>query len=131
MLSIVDKLVESLKVVFNFRGGDKKQDSPSIQAGGSVKAGGPIIVGNQSSIQVHKSIPDLSRVEKKVINFLYAKYKKDGVNYPVDVIEIFKSVGIQDGQYVGTLNTSTYVKSDGSHLRLTDDGIRLMDNLSK
>ena len=60
---------------------------------------------------------------------MYKNYKNSGSNH-LKLEKVHKELEIKAGQYVGTLNSSKYVKLDGDEYYIKDDGIRYIENLS-
>lgn len=92
--------------------------------------------------------PDISKLEKELkklgtfnmpadlelraMEQLHERYRKNGKVECVRATEIFKLLGIPDGNNVSILNNSRFLSLalDGTHecFKLTPDGIRYMDN---
>jgi len=71
---------------------------------------------------------ELSDTEKNVLMYLYDRYKDGKKNLPQKIITVYKSLGIKNGEYVGTVANSRYIETRGEDFLLTNDGIRLMDS---
>ncbi len=71
---------------------------------------------------------ELSDLEKHVLVYLYEHYKLQNKNSLKKIVTIYKSLGIKDGEYVGTVANSKYIETRGENILLTNDGIRLMDS---
>lgn len=73
-----------------------------------------------------------SNLEKRVLQILYSEYKRTGQRNKRKATEIFKELGIKDGQDVSTLNDSKFmsIELDGTHqcFVITSEGVRYMDN---
>ncbi len=96
---------------------------------------GDIIINNKkykllfaNNISSKDPKENLSKLENKILLYLYKNYKTENKNLPLKITEVYKIFGIKDGEYAGTINSSRYIKTEGEYFLLTDDGIRLMDS---
>lgn len=69
----------------------------------------------------------LSDLEKRIMLHLYEEYERTKINPRRRILDAYRALGIKEGSYVGTLNSSRYIQTTGEELQLTDEGIRLMD----
>lgn len=69
----------------------------------------------------------ISDLEKKIMLHLYEVYDRTKSNPRWKILDAYRDLGIKEGNYVGILNNSKYIKTDGEYFQLTDEGIRLMD----
>lgn len=127
-LSIFDNLVKKLQLSFSLLNRNNlssnvvnlKDSSKNIlqQAGGNINI-------------VNATDERLSNEEYKIIHALYQRFI-DNNRQPVrwKVADAHQEVGIVAGQYVGTINSSPYIRLDGNEYMLTNEGMRYMDNQS-
>lgn len=87
-----------------------------------------LLFANEIS-QVNDKDPSvvISDLEKKVMLYLYEIYKRTKSNSRWKILDAYRELGIKDGNYLGVLNNSKYIKTTGEEFQLTDEGIRLMD----
>lgn len=128
MIFHLDKIIETLKVKFDFKFLNREA-SPSKEAKVSKsEVHGSVVGGDVNFTSTENSI--LSRQEKMVLKILDRQYKV--TNYPrYPISETHFELGIANGQYVGTLNDSEFLRIDGENYVMTNKGIRYMDNLSE
>ncbi len=69
----------------------------------------------------------ISDLEKKIMLHLYEVYDRIKSNPRWKILDAYRDLGIKEDNYVGMLNNSKYIKTDGEYFQLTDEGIRLMD----
>lgn len=122
-MSFIEKIVEKLTVKFSFL--NRSNSSSSTQKISDSHTGH--IVGRDINI-LESSVNKPSDLEKMALKVLYKEYKNSGSNH-LRVEKLHEELEIKDGQYVGTLSNSKYIKLDSEYY-ITDEGIRYMDNLS-
>lgn len=122
-MNIFEKLFGELKIKFSFL---NRRNSPSSKASlkkssaGNV-AGRDINIGNESN-------EDISEPERKILHKLYLKYKETGQRPRLDLQTLHNEIGISEGDYIGPVNNSKFLKIDGSDYVIKDAGIRFMDS---
>lgn len=72
---------------------------------------------------------NISKLEARVIEVLYTDLKITGQRKNWPTINLFKKIGIKDGDYIGTLNNSKFINLLQDNFQISDEGIRFMDNL--
>lgn len=126
VVSIIGKIIEKVKIRFSFlnrnNSSEVKQKIVDSQTGN--------IVGRDLNINNQTTGIKLSNIEKQVLKLLYLEYKS-GKSTRLKILDVHTELEIKDGQYVGMLNNSRYIKTDTEDYILNDDGIRYMDNLSQ
>jgi hypothetical protein len=70
---------------------------------------------------------NISDLEKRILKKLYEEYKKIGKLFKWKISDACAELNISNGDYVGVLNNSKYIKLEGDDLLITDEGIRHMD----
>lgn len=125
---------ESVKFSIKARGIEGRPLEFSILKNIAKDISGYIIINNkqyQLLFANHISSKDvkeeLSDLEKHILVYLYEHYKVSKKNLPQNILEVHKNLSIGEGEYMGIINDSKYVKTTVSEYTLTDDGIRLLD----
>ncbi|PIT88273.1 MAG: hypothetical protein COU29_03330 [Candidatus Magasanikbacteria bacterium CG10_big_fil_rev_8_21_14_0_10_36_32] len=81
-----------------------------------------------SQINEKDSLTLLSDLEKRIMIHLYEIYTKTKMNSKWKISEAKQTLDIKEGEYMGTLNSSRYIRIIDDEFRLTNDGIRFMDS---
>jgi hypothetical protein len=108
----------------------KKENSPNHKANiKSASIGNDVVVGDQYNF-LAKEYP-VSDLEKKILKVLYNFHKNNsGASAKIKIVDVYKQLEIENGQWVGVLNDSHYLSVDGEYFSLTTDGLRYMDSMS-
>lgn len=72
---------------------------------------------------------DISKLEIAVLEVLYQNFQTTGQRKSWPTIEIFKKLGIKNGDYIGVLNNSKFINLVQDNFQISDEGIRFMDSL--
>lgn len=124
-MSIIDKIIEKFNLNFRFL---NRKNSPSNKA--SFKNSNRNTV-QQASRDINIGVErneDVSESELKILRKLYSHYRETGMRSRLDINKLNKELGISDGHYVGTINTSKFIEIDGNDYTIKDTGIRSMDS---
>lgn len=128
--NLLEKIAEKLSFGLSFSG---KKNSPTIKNRAEVNN------STVGSIQQAQNINNdmrsfagsevhVSDLEIKILKELYSTYR-ESKKYPrLPLREIHKKLGISEGDYVGTVNDSKFLKIDGNDYVITEAGIRFMDS---
>ena len=122
-MNFIEKIVEKLMFKINFL---NRSNSPSNKQKISRSFTGHIAGRDINILEPGVKPSDL---EKMALKVLYREYKNNGSNH-LRIEKVHKELEIKNGQYVGTLSNSKYIKLDGDEYYIIDEGIRYMDNLS-
>ncbi len=124
---LLEKIAEKFNLKFDFSGERrrvKNQNKLRNSTVGTIQQADRINNEVKNFAGLEDNISDL---EIKILRKLYAKYKKG--EYPsLDLRKMNEELGISDGQYVGPLNNSKFLKIEGNNYIIEDAGIRFMDS---
>jgi len=129
-INILEKIAEKLSVAFKFSG---KRNSPTTRnradvtnsTVGSIQQAQNI---NNDMRSFAGSEAHVSDLEIKILKELYLVYR-GSKRYPrLPLREIHEKLGVSEGDYIGTINDSKFLKIDSNDYVITEAGIRFMDS---
>ena len=129
-INILEKIAEKLSVAFNFSG---KKNSPTT------KNRAEVVHSTAGNIQQAHSINNdmrsfagsddhVSELELKILKELYLAFKETKKYPRLPLKDVHKKLGISDGDYIGPVNDSKFLKIDGDDYVTKEIGIRFMDS---
>lgn len=129
-VNILEKIAEKLSVTFSFSG---KKNSPTTKYRAEVTNS---TVGN---IQQAQSINNdmrsfagseehVSDLELKILKELYLAFKETKKYPRLSLKDVHEKLGVSEGDYIGPVNDSKFLKIDGNNYVITEAGIRFMDS---
>lgn len=126
-LNFLEKIAEKFNLKFDFSGERrriKNQNKLMNSVVGTIQQADQI---NNNIRNFAGSDEHISDLEIKSLRRLYARYKKG--QYPrMDLRALHGELGISDGDYVGPVNNSKFLKIEGNDYVIEDAGIRFMDS---
>lgn len=129
-LNFLEKIAEKLGITLNFSG---RKNSPVTKNKASIHHStvGSIQQANNISNEIRNFVGSedyISDLEIKILRELYLALKETG-RYPrLDLRSMHTKLGVKDGDYIGTVNDSKFLKIDGNDYVITEAGIRFMDS---
>ena len=125
--NLLEKIAEKFNLKFDFSGERRRVKNQNKLKNSTV---GTIQQADRINNEIRNfagSEDNISDLEIKTLRKLYTKYKNG--EYPrLDLRKLNEELGISDGQYVGPLNNSKFLKIEGNDYLIEDAGIRFMDS---
>ena len=129
-LNFLEKIAEKFSIRFNFSGKKgstttKNRAELSHSIVGSIQQASSINNDIRNFIGSEDHISDL---EIRILRELYSMFKETR-RYPrIDLRALHEKLGISDGDYIGIVNDSKFLKIEGDDYVITEAGIRFMDS---
>jgi len=128
--NFLEKIVEKLSFGFNFSG---RKNSPTTKNRAEVKH------SSVGSIQQAHSINNdmrsfagsddhISDLEIRILKELYLAFKETKKYPRLPLRGVHEKLGISDGDYIGTVNDSKFLRIDSNDYVIKEAGIRFMDS---
>jgi len=126
-INLLEKIADKFNLKFDFSGERRRVKNENKLKNSVV---GTIQQADRINNEIRNfagSEDNISDLEIKILRKLYARYKEG--QYPrLDLQTLNREIGISDGQYVGPLNNSKFLKVEGNDYVIEDAGIRFMDS---
>ncbi len=129
MIFNIGKIAENIALKFGFR--LERINSPTTKNKAAVTDS--TIESFQQAQQISNvqnyatSADHVSDLEIKILRELYNTHKETGCFPRINVHELHAKIGIKEGDYIGTVNDSEFIKIDSDDYVIREAGIRFMD----
>ncbi len=128
--NLLEKLVEKVSATFNFFGKKnssvtKNRAEVSNSTVGSIQQAHSI---NNDMRSFAGSDDHVSELELKILKELYLAFKETRKYPRLPLKDVHEKLGISDGDYIGPVNDSKFLKIDGNDYVIKEVGIRFMDS---
>ena len=128
--NILEKIAEKFNLVFNFF---VKKNSPTTKNNSEVNNSS---VGNiQQAQHISNDMRSftgsesyISDIELRILKELYLSFRETKKYPHLPLGEVHEKLNISDGDYIGTVNNSEFIKIDGNDYVIKESGIRFMDS---
>lgn len=131
--NLLEKFAEKVSATFDFFG---KKDSPVTK--NRTKVSNSTFGSIQQAQSIHNDMrsfagsdDDISELELKILKELYLVFKETK-KYPyLSLKDVHTKLGISEGDYIGPVNDSKFLKIDGNDYVMKEAGIRFMDSFMR
>lgn len=126
--NFLEKIVDKLNLKFDFSGERRRVKNKNKLVNSAV---GTIQQADRINNNIRNFVGSedyISDLEINILRKLYAKYKEKGQYPRLNLRTLHGEIGISEGDYVGPVNDSRFLKIEGNDYVIKDAGIRFMDS---
>src|SRR3989344_3726555 len=129
-INILEKIAEKLGITFNFSGRrnsptTKNRTEVSNSTVGSIQQAQSI---NNDMRSFAGSDDHVSELDLKILTELYLAFKETRKYPRLPLKDVHEKLGISEGDYIGPVNDSKFLKIDSNDYVIKEAGIRFMDS---